>query len=330
MRAKKVIEFLTCAFTEGWSTMLKGPPGVGKTDCVIQAAAAAKCDLIIEHPVVADPTDPKGLPGIVDGKAEFLPFGNLRKMIEATKPTVVFLDDLGQAPAVVQAAYMQLILGRRINGHKVSDHVTFAAATNRREDKAGVTSILEPVKSRFVTIVDFTANVDDWSEWALANGVPAEVVAFVRFRPQLMLEPGSPTNDIVNRPSPRTITHLGKMFAKGWKDLEVLAGAAGEQFATEFIGFIKVYLELPSIDGILLNPKSSPVPTGLSALYAVTTAVAAKATTQNAGRIMQYLVRLPKEFTVLGACDIQRKCPAALNNPEFIKWAAANQEVFVG
>ena len=65
-----------------------------------------------------------------------------------------FLDDLGQAPMSVQAAAMQLILARRINGFKISDKVIFMAATNRREDKAGVTGILEPVKSRFAWIVE--------------------------------------------------------------------------------------------------------------------------------------------------------------------------------
>ncbi len=43
---------------------------------------------------------------------------------------VCLLDDLGQAPPAVQAAAMQLLLARRVNGHAVSDHVTFLAATN--------------------------------------------------------------------------------------------------------------------------------------------------------------------------------------------------------
>ena len=91
------------------------------------------------------------MPFVTDGQAEFLPFGDLRALIQADKDTVFFLDDLGQAPPTVQAAAMQLILARRINGHHVSDSVTFIAATNRKQDKAGVSGILEPVKSRFAT-----------------------------------------------------------------------------------------------------------------------------------------------------------------------------------
>ena len=105
-------------------------------------ATSLKHDLIITHPVVEDPTDYKGMPAVVQGDggptASFLPFGELNRMLSATVPTVVMMDDLGQAPPAVQAAVMQLILARQINGRRISDHVSFIAATNRREDRAEV------------------------------------------------------------------------------------------------------------------------------------------------------------------------------------------------
>jgi len=54
----------------------------------------------------------KGLPFVVNNNAEFLPFGNLRKLINADKLTVCFFDDLGQATPAVQSSAMQLILSR--------------------------------------------------------------------------------------------------------------------------------------------------------------------------------------------------------------------------
>jgi hypothetical protein len=216
-----------------------------------------------------------------------------------------------------------------VNGHKVSDHVTFIAATNRREDRAGVTGILEPVKSRFCTIVELAANVDDWCRWAIAHEVPAEVIAFVRFRPELFLNPGQPTNDIVNRPCPRTITQMGRLFGDGIRSLEALSGACGQGFATEFIGFLKVYQSLPSIDAILLTPDRADVPTMPAALYAIATALAIRTTKDNANRAIRYLCRLPEEVSVLGVRDLLRTCPAAANTPEFIKWATVHQNVLV-
>ena len=57
--------------------------------------------------------------------AYFLPYGELHEILHAQEETIFFLDDLGQATPAVQAACMQLILARRINGHIVSDKVTF-------------------------------------------------------------------------------------------------------------------------------------------------------------------------------------------------------------
>ena len=309
--------------------LLVGPPGVGKTDIVKAAAHKSKADLIIFHPVVSDPTDFKGLPGIVDGHAEFLPYGDLRKLIEADTLTVCFLDDLGQAPQSVQAAAMQLLLAREINGKKISDKVVFVAATNRREDKAGVSGILEPLKSRFTTILNVEPSVDDWSTWALSNGVPPEVVAFIRFRPALLTQPGPATQEIKNRTSPRTIAALGRLWKAGLSDHEILSGAAGEGCATEFLAFIRIWQSLPNIDAILLNPKTSPVPTEVAILYAVATALAIRATSQNAGRVIQYLDRLPEEFSVLGVRDLLRQCPGAANNSDFVKWASKHADVLV-
>jgi len=78
--------------------LITGAPGIGKTDIVLQATQAAKAELIISHPAVADPTDAKGLPWPEKSakRATFLPYGELADAIDATKPTVWFLDDLAK------------------------------------------------------------------------------------------------------------------------------------------------------------------------------------------------------------------------------------------
>jgi MoxR-like ATPase len=193
--------------------LLVGKPGVGKSDVVAQAAAEAGADLLISHPAVADPTDAKGLPWAEAGAthATFLPFGDLAQAMAATKPLVWFLDDLGQASPAVQASFMQLILARRVNGHKLPECVVFVAATNRREDRAGVSGILEPVKSRFATIVEMEPGLDDWTVWATQNSIRAEVIAFLRFRPELLID-FKPTADMKNSPCPRTWASASKIL----------------------------------------------------------------------------------------------------------------------
>jgi len=308
--------------------LIKGAPGVGKSDIVTQVAKRTKRELIISHPVVDDPTDYKGLPANVNGKAEFLPFGNLRAMLEATKPTIAFLDDLGQAPAVVQAAAMQLLLARQINGHKISDKIVFIAATNRRQDKAGVTSILEPVKSRFATILELEPDLDDWLMWAINNDMPEQLIGFIHFRPDLLHQP-SPTNEIVNHPCPRTIAFAGKLINAGLIDFEVLKGAMGEGPAAELIGFLKICDELPNIDAIISSPKTAKVPTDPSALYAVTSALAKKLRPQNAARILCYGKQMPKDFETLLVRDGIRHTPSVQQTKAFINWSVRNRDILV-
>ena len=292
----QLLSALTFAFKNGFSYLITGAPGIGKTDIITQAAADAGCELILSHPVVADPTDYKGLPFASKGQADFLPYGDLRAIMDATKPTVFFMDDLGQAPPSVQAACMQLLLAREINGKKVSDFVTFAAATNRAKDKAGVSGILEPVKSRFASILELQVNSDDWVDWALNKGnMPIELIAFVRFRPDL-LNSWEPTKEIVNGACPRTVANVGRQQAAGVPaglERQIFTGAAGEGFATEYVAFLNIFQNLPNLDDIFLNPDTAQLPTDPSVIYATMAVLASKMTQTNADAAYTYINRIP-------------------------------------
>jgi len=108
MKPSELSAFLSTTLNARLPILLKGAPGIGKTDIIKQACTAASQHLIISHPVVSDPVDYKGFPFVIDNEAHFLPFGDLNQLIKTQTPTTYFLDDLGQAPASVQAAAMQL------------------------------------------------------------------------------------------------------------------------------------------------------------------------------------------------------------------------------
>jgi hypothetical protein len=331
MRPAQLAELLRVTIPAGLPVLVKGAPGTGKSDIISQACQATGAELIIEHPVVSDPTDYKGLPFATASGAEFLPFGSLRRLIEAQVRTVFFLDDLGQAPASVQAACMQLLLARRINGHMVSDHVTFLAATNRHTDRAGVTGLLEPVKSRFVSIVELEPDVNDWVSWALTAGLPIELIAFIRFRPGLLWD-FKPTNELKNTPCPRTVANVGRLMGIGLPhdvEYEVYSGAAGEGFAAEFMAFLKIYRTLPNIDTILMTPDKALVPDDPATLYAVAGALSRKASDQTIDRIITYADRLPTEFGVLLIRDCVHKAPTVTNSRAFIAWSSKHSDVLI-
>lgn len=332
MRPTHLSVLLGEAFKARRPILITGAPGIGKSMLIEQAAKAAGADLILSHPAVADPTDAKGLPWVAkDGEsATFLPFGELAAAIRALRPTVWFLDDLGQAPAAVQASFMQLLLARRVNGHLLPDCVTFVAATNRRTDRAGVSGILEPVKSRFVSIVELEANIEDWCQWAFTADIPAELISFLRFRTELLCA-FTPSADLTNCPLPRTWAHVAQLLAMPLPPLVMhaaIAGAVGEGAATEFAAFRRLFQELPAIDDILAHPEKQKIPTQPATLYAVVTALGMRTTLETFPNIARYSKRLTDEghgeFAALLLRDAVRREAGVMQTAAFVKIASGD------
>jgi hypothetical protein len=320
--------------------LLVGPPGIGKSDVASDVAASLGYDLIITHPVVEDPTDYKGMPAVVHGDggptASFLPFGELNRMLSATVPTVVMMDDLGQAPPAVQAAVMQLILARQINGRRISDHVSFIAATNRREDKAAVTGFIAPLLDRFTCVVPMEFNLDEWVRWGIQNRMPVELLAFARLQPTAILgyqkDPDGASGGDERRPAPRggkemrksptprSVAGLGRLVNLGVLDLDTLAGAAGEAFATAFLAFHATWSEIPDRNEIYLNPDSVPVPVRPDVLYALMGSLAFAANPVNFDQTVRYLARVPAEYSVACVKDAVARHRELTKTQAFIRW----------
>jgi len=275
------------------------------------------------------------MPAIVKGEALFLPFSDLKQLIDAKKPTVFFLDDLGQAPPAVQAACMQLLLARSIDGHKISDHVRFIAATNRKSDRAGVTGILEPVKSRFATIVELVVDVDDWLAWAADEGMPIELMCYIRWKNE-HLNTYEPTADIVNTACPRTVANVGYAQIAGVPEgleLPWFAGAAGHTFAIDYVAFLEVWRSLPDPDAALAHPDTVELPDHTKkpeVLWAFCGAIAKRASEQNAERFFRLAERLPDDFAVVMVTDAERLCPQITKTRGYIKWCATHSAVMLG
>lgn len=337
MKPAALSTLLATAFRNRLKVLIVSSPGIGKTSIAMAAIKEALAEMVSMHPAVSDPTDFKGMPAIVqlsgkgaNGKpqtvAEFLPFGNLRILVNATKLTICLIDDIGQAPHAVQAALMQLIQAREVDGQKISDHVVFVGATNDSSHMAGVSSILEPVKSRWDTIVTLDVGHADWVKWAVGEGdMPPELVAFIRFRPAL-LNDFKPTRDLTNSPSPRTVEAVGKWLKAGVEDHEVLAGAAGQGFAIEFAAFLLVWKSLPDIDYLIANPASAPLPNLAepSLAFALVSALAYKSTAKNLANIIAYTDRIPKEYQFLFVRDATTRDTTLYSTKAYTDWTIQN------
>lgn len=319
--------------------LLTGMPGIGKTDIVKQVSKRLNYDLVIFHPVISDPTDFKGFPWCftdASGKehAVFVPFDQLKALIGAKKNTICFLDDFGQAPAAVQAACMQLIHGGNIAGHKISDHVSFLACTNRKQDRAAVTGILEPVKSRFHGIFELIPEIEPFRQWLIANRYPAMLAAFVAYRPNWIQggdDGWKPSAEIVNQPCPRTIAHLGDVIKLNLPRevvKQAYAGAVGPSMAQDYMSFERLASQLPDIKMVFTNPDLAEIPDKPDIKFAMIGALHHNMNTSNLANVYRYVERaFPKELQMVFHMDIKNYNPALTRHNSHIQWAADNGDL---
>ena len=313
---KQLSELLTAMIPARLPLLITGAPGIGKTDIVTESAQLANADFIVTHPVVEDPTDRKGIPwpDAASQSCLWLTDHTTKQLCSTDKLTVWLMDDLGQASPSVQASHMQWLLNRGVNGHKLSPFVTMVAATNRRTDRAGVSGILEPVKSRFACIVELEPTIDEWSQWAYAHNVSPTLIAFLRYRPELLCAFQS-TADLTNSPVPRTWAHLAKLETLNLPqtiEAAAFSGAVGEGASLEYLAFRQMAKSLVNLDAILLNPDKAAIPSKPSELYATAVGLAARANDTNFARIATYATRLyteadKGEFSVLLIRDAVRR-----------------------
>ncbi|RPI52553.1 MAG: ATP-binding protein [Deltaproteobacteria bacterium] len=334
MKASMVEVLLEKAIRGFRPVLLVGAPGVGKTSLTDQVRDRLKCDMLVSHPVVNDPTDAKGMPAIVKGKALFLPFGDLEYVISYKGELLIWLlDDIGQAPPAVQASYMQLLLARRINGHKLPNSVVFVAATNRRGDRAGVSGVLEPVKSRFHMIIELEADAEDLIKWGMKTGkLRKEVCALLRLFPELLIEP--PAKDIKPSVCPRVWEFCSQTlddFDNTEHLFSALCSTIGDGPAAQLYGLMTVFRDLPTVASIKKSPEGAKLPEKPSGFHAMSTVLSKHLGKhpEDVSPIFSYVERMPGDFAVCTIRDTLTIRPELADTEAFQKWNAKNVGLFI-
>lgn len=300
-----------------------GGPGIGKSAVVRQLAAQLQVALQDVRALLLDPVDLRGLPFLgSDGRSkwatpEFLPQDG---------SGILFLDELNAAPAMVQASCYQLVLDRKLGEYTLPRDWAIVAAGNRDSDRAVTTRMPAPLRNRFVHL-EFEADSQEWSEWAIQAGIRPEVIAFLRFRPEVLSLFDRDANAF---PSPRSWEFVSRILdstPSQYLEYELFAGSVGSGAATEFSAFLQMFRELPNVDAILLDPLHEPVPEKAAAQYAIASALARCASDLNFDRVCMYLDRMPIEFRVLCVRDASLRQPAIRHTPRYTKWAIENHHV---
>jgi len=281
------------------SLFIWGGPGIGKSSVVRQAAEEEGVDCLDIRLVLLDPTDLRGIPIPEDGEAKWLPPAFLPKEGKG----VIFIDELNVAPPLVQNTALQLVLDRKIGEYTLPDGYAIVAAGNR-ETEAFVNRMSPPLLNRFIHI-NFGGNpfpdgddVKEWLNWAVKNNIDAQLIAFLtQFKPGLLYQFDT---DKKAYPTPRSWSNVSKIIQNGYSEqlkLELINGCVGEGAAIEFKAYTDTWLKLPNLDGILAG--DDVIPETIDLIYACCIGLVMKAsTTEHFNRLLEYSLKLDREFTI--------------------------------
>lgn len=310
------------------NVMIWGPPGIGKTTIVEQYAESMKMPLIYADAPLMDLLDLKGALSVKDDEAKFLPLTLWPK--EDDDPVIVLVDELPQAVPAIQNGFSKLLL-RNEMGEMVLPKGSFVVATgNRMEDRAATHRMPSHITNR-VMHVNLEQNNEDWLTWALNNGIDTKILAFGRFRPELLynFDPDKAQKPYATYRSWVALSEWLKTNPPTDLIFEGACGEVGEGAASEFSAFLRVYQDLPDPKDVLANPEKAAVPSEMSTLYALTMALASAVDKSTADNFFIFADRLPPEFSVLMVKTASAKFKGVQKSKGFTQWVMNNQKIIL-
>lgn len=311
----------------------KGKPGMGKSDACLQVGHNLDIRderILVVHVNNHDVVDFTGVPSVTDdGVTIFNPTEMFYNFREGTGAGLIVLEELPQSSTHHQTWAAGFILERKTPTFKLDKDVRFIVTGNRVEDKAGAKQMLTHLSNRMYEF-EMETSLDDWCGWAMEHNVDPLGIAFMRLRPQL-LNDFDPMRSV--NPTQRAWTQLFTEVPRELPtDLYMYAceGKVGEGAAAEWVAARSLMSKMPSVDVIRLHPDKTEVPDEPAVKYAVATALSMTAEPVSFGRDMVYIARMPKEFQMVYVTDALRLHPELQQTKDFITWAVANKDIFMG
>ncbi len=325
---KKLICMTHLAGLNAAPIYIEGSPGLGKSKIPEQAAKELGVAFQVIHAPLMQPEDYSfPMPNAEKTSIDFLVSKTKFPVVGSKFPEkgIFLADEVGQCDPPTQKILAGMFYDRNINGVPLLPGWTIIGTGNRVQDRAGASRLLTHLRDRVIPL-ELNVKLNDWTNWAIKNLVPLEVVLFIRFRPDLLntFDPQLEFNATPRAWSTKVAKYFGKLEAD--LELPVYAACVGEGPATEFLAFVRDWKEIPNPDSILLNPTTASLPSKVSICYATIGALVQRVTPVNFGRALKYVQRIGKEtefgteFEVVFIRDAFAKDPNLSNCADAIDW----------
>jgi len=280
-----------------------GPPGIGKSALVQEAAELLELPCVTLLGTQIAPEDLIGVPRIrsLDTGAFVTEFCPPRAILRS-EPFLLFIDELNSAVPDVQKAFYSLILDRRLGDYMLPAGSRVVGAGNRVEDRALVRPMATALANRMVHVA-LMPDSEAWLQWGAQSELHPLVLSFIRARPDRLFEL-PPTDATPAYPTPRAWHMLSDAISSVSDTLwpATAAGCVGDRAGAEWTAFAKRALEAPSLEAIAAGtaaiPRDPELIYFLGASSLARLGSASRADGELAGKVVAALGAVSKEVAV--------------------------------
>ena len=314
--------------------MIWGAPGIGKTAVGGQVSEANNRNYL--HVVVAEREAPDIIGHYYRDNSEMRLSRSdiLRRIEEASKPTVLHIDEVPQAVMMNQNIVSRIVHDRVLGEHKLPDSTAIILSGNMRQHKAGTFEMPTHLRNRLAH-VEMVADRDDFRVYCGSRDINPMITAYLEWRPDhlSMFDATQYAN-----PSPRTWEKVSRVLAlklPQYAERALVTGLNGEGVTNEFYGFIKIASGLPEIKDIFNNPEGVRIANDPATIYALMGAVANHATPRNMDVVRRILNRISseefkkKEYCVSCLKEMQARNPNLMKTKAGIDLAVSFSNVIL-
>jgi len=258
--------------------LLVGPPGIGKSAVVAQAAADVGLPLHVLIGSNCDPTDIAGFPFVDSGHMRRALVPAIQACVDA--PGLLFLDEATSVPSSVQAPLMRLYLELIAGDTRLHPGSAVVAACNPPDQCPGGVELTAAQINR-VVVVEFCPNLKEISGFFMELGAPgsklreeaADFAATMDADSSLVCL--TPPRAAIDAAQPFASPRAWERGLRVWAEMRansntadgddivaytLLCGAVGQDAAVRFHAVRKLRAHLPTADEILADPTKARVP----------------------------------------------------------------------
>lgn len=227
--------------------LLMGPPGIGKTAIMEQAASECGVGLLAYTITHHTRQSAVGLPQLVRRKHDGIEYtmteytmseivGSIYEYQERTglREGILFIDEINCVSETLAPTMLQFLQYKTFGSHRVPDGWIIAAAGNPPECNRSVRELDMAALDR-VRLIEVEADYAVWKTYAQDRGIHPSILSYLELHPEHFYQV--------------TMTHDRREFvtARGWEDLSVLLTEYERQELPVNRSFMEEFLRIPKI-----------------------------------------------------------------------------------